>query len=102
MKLQEKFPDIELMTVMEILSKIGWEYEPTETGAKEIKCCGKDVTVGGFFGAEYAYCDKCGKSIKNITGVHRVSNSTVGIVNFDDVDDMDNEQRLWYINNKGE
>lgn len=96
MTLKEKFPDIEFLTAKEAIDKNNWTYDENETKFENIKCCEQSVEINSLLGVNYAYCEKCGKMIQDITGIHVTSNSTCGMLNLDDVD-LEKEEKLWYI-----
>lgn len=100
--LQTLFPDTKLYNLREMLIELGWEYEDEETGAKNIKCCGEPVSLGGWFGVEYGCCNKCGKGFQDMTGVLPAGNSAAGLIdvekyNIDDgrVYSIDKNYRPW-------
>lgn len=83
--LQTLFPDIRLYNLKEMLDTLGWEYQETNEGCNEIKCCGESVYLGGFVGAEHGYCKKCKKGFQDMTGFIPSGNATVSHIDYDKV-----------------
>lgn len=71
----------QLYTVFEMLEALGWTYvRAGEHYAKDIQCCGENVSIGGFLGPEHGECRKCGKSFDDMTGVLPAGRNTVGMI----------------------
>lgn len=90
--------NIELFSVEEITEKTGWKEEKNyEEESSKFYCCDEEVYIGGIFGAEYAYCEKCGKRIQNISGIHITGNSTCTFFEISDEEAEKLNDKLWYI-----
>ena len=101
MKLHEKFSEIEFFNIEEVMEKLDWSFVKSGNSYEKLRCCDEPINTGGFFGTEYAYCSKCDRSIQHIQGVIRTGNSTAGMIDFSDVEDIDTEPRQWFISSYG-
>ncbi|WP_427340905.1 hypothetical protein, partial [Caloranaerobacter sp. DY30410] len=85
-------------TVKECLDTLGWEYEQIgEHSFRNIKCCGKEVKMAGWFGTEHAWCPLCGKGMQDMTGILPASSVTAGMIDVDKYDISDG--RVWVAEN---
>jgi len=101
--LQELFPDKKLMTVGECIKALNWktEYpEGDERGTGKITCdCGETVKMGGWVGAEYAWCPKCHKGMQDVTGILPSKHSGVVLhIDYDKVE-IPEDGRVWIPEN---
>lgn len=100
MTLQERFPDLTFYTPKEACESVGFtfDYDEAEEEITNIRCCGQAVRITGLIGAEVAYCEKCGKRIQDITGIHRVGNACAAYIDFKKEEiELPNDGRVWYI-----
>lgn len=98
MTLQEKFPNLKFGTPKEMCEAVGFTFDETDERIENIRCCGQAVTVVGIIGAEAAYCEKCGKRIQDITGMHRVGNAVAGYYDFEKEGvELPEDGRTWYV-----
>lgn len=103
MTLQEAFPNIKFYTAKEACEQVGFEfdYNEAEEEITNIRCCGQSVNIGGVFGADFAYCKKCGKRIQNITGFCPCGNAYGGFVDFKKNNiEYPQDNRVWFIEKK--
>lgn len=99
-KLQELFPDYELMTFEECFKKLDWQWDKAKSGgAENIKCCDEKVTIGGWTGPEHAGCSKCRKGMQDVTGImpHPAMAKGAGVVQHIDYDEVEipKDGKVW-------
>ena len=82
-KIQE-VTDYEVMTLIDCMKALGWQYKETDEQYENIKCsCGEDVEINGFIGVEVLSCPKCSKRILDITTPMPQSKVTVDLIDLD-------------------
>lgn len=98
----QEVTDYKLMTVGDALMSLGFTWEDTSNRYENIRCsCGELAKLWGFWGCESISCETCKKEILDVSSPIVMSNSTVGIIDFEEYE-PDNPQAFWIaIDGKG-
>lgn len=99
MKKLQDVTDYRVMSFQEAAESLGWNIkEDADSFYCTCDCENSKIEYSGFFGIEVVECENCGKRVTNLFSPIQTSNSTVGILKFNEYElekDEKGYDRFW-------